>query len=290
LFVPPADADTLATLQEKFRATHVAPEAQHYIAAIKASTLLEHIRAGDLPLEWCQAKAHYDDPAKILHPPEDQEFRMWPRLVESMGQPARGLDIVSPYFVPGKDGTEGLSEQARKGIQVRILTNSLAATDVSAVHAGYAKHRKDLLKAGVKLYELKPTAEQLTARKNKKEDKEPAAGYGSSGASLHAKTFALDGERIFVGSFNMDPRSMALNTEMGILLQSPALAQSLQQAFVEKIPWVSYEVRLKAADGDLEWIEHRPEGDRYFGKEPETGFFRRFSVGFLKLLPIDWML
>jgi cardiolipin synthase C len=290
LFVPPADAATLAALQGKFRATHAAPEAQHYIAAIKASTLLEHIRAGDLPLEWCQAKAHYDDPAKILHPPEDEEFRMWPRLVASMGQPQRELDIVSPYFVPGTDGTAGLSAQARNGIQVRILTNSLAATDVSAVHAGYVKHRKQLLEAGVKLYELKPTAEQLTARKNKKEDKEPATGYGSSGASLHAKTFALDGERIFVGSFNMDPRSMALNTEMGILLQSPALAQSLQQAFVEKIPWLSYEVRLKTPDGGLEWIEHRPEGDRSFSKEPETGFFKRFSVGFLKLLPIDWLL
>jgi len=292
--VEAADSAARAALQEKFKVTRASPAAQQYLAAIKASTFLNQVRAGDLPLDWCRASVHYDDPAKVQHPPEVVEYRMGPRLREAMGQPVRSMDIVSPYFVPGDEGTAALCECARNGVKIRILTNSLAATDVGAVHAGYARYREKLIAAGIKVYELKPTAEQIAARKS------PPAGaemetthghvHGSSSASLHAKTFALDGERIFVGSFNLDPRSVALNTEMGILLESPALAQDLQRAFEEKVPQRAYEVRLASPGGDLEWIEHRPEGDRTFTREPETGWFRRLGVGFQSLLPIEWLL
>jgi len=289
--VKKADATTVAAMLEQFKTTRASAEAQQYIEAIKASTFIAHLRAGDLPVEWCNARVHYDDPAKVLHPPEVMDYRMGPRLREAMGQPVRSLDIVSPYFVPGEEGTAALCENAKSGIKVRILTNSLAATDVGVVHAGYSNYRKQLLAAGIQIYELKPTAVQLAARKDKSaKPKEENSHGGSSGASLHAKTFALDGERIFVGSFNLDPRSIALNTEMGLLLESPTLAQMLQQAFAEKFPQNAYEVRLQSPDGGLEWIDRRPEGDVRFTKEPETSWVRRLGVGFQSLLPIEWLL
>jgi putative cardiolipin synthase len=163
-----------------------------------------------------------------------------------------------------------------------VLTNSLAATDVSAVHAGYEKWRKPLLQAGVKLYELKSTSTAVEREEEKKVKK------GSSPESLHAKTFALDHKRIFVGSFNFDPRSALLNTEMGLVIDSPALATDLSEA-MDSITKNAYELHLTPG-GDIEWIEHDPAGDKRYDTDPETGAFKRAAVWFMSLLPIDWLL
>ena len=116
--------------------------------------------------------------------------------------------------MPGDDGTVLLAELARSGVKVRVLTNSLASSDESVVHAGYMKRRHDLLRAGVVLYELKPAA-------NKEALKVKGRFGAGKVAGLHAKTYAVDGERIFVGSFNFDQRSARLNTEMGVVHRQP---------------------------------------------------------------------
>ena len=168
-------------------------------------------------------------------------------------------------------------------MRVRVLTNSLAATDVSPVHAGYAKYREALLRAGVRLYELKPAASN--------EPKRSAIG-GSSDASLHAKTFAVDRSRIFVGSFNFDPRSARLNTEMGVVIDSAALAARLSEAFDRDIPEFAYEVRL--AGDKLEWIERTKAGEAAgevrHTSEPGAGLLKRLWIDFLSVLPIEWLL
>ena len=168
---------------------------------------------------------------------------------------------------------------------MRVLTNSLAATDVSPVHAGYAKYREALLRGGVRLFELKRSASpgELT------EERERHGVGGSSGASLHAKTFAVDRSRIFIGSFNFDPRSARLNTEMGVVLESAPIATRLSEAFNGEIQRAAYEVRL-AADGSLEWIDRTPAGEVRHTSEPGAGWPRRLWVGFLSLLPIEWLL
>ncbi|WP_227503433.1 phospholipase D-like domain-containing protein [Moraxella bovoculi] len=99
--------------------------------------------------------------------------------------------IVSPYFVPTRQGEEMLSELAQNGKTVKVLTNTLAANDVAVVHSAYAKYRKDLLQSGVKLYELKDDATVKPAAVR--------SAYDGQGASLHAKTFALDGRYLYVG-------------------------------------------------------------------------------------------
>jgi putative cardiolipin synthase len=162
-------------------------------------------------------------------------------------------------------------------VSVRVLTNSLASTDVSAVHAGYAKRRVALLGAGVRLYELKPDAEGVVHHSG--EDS------GSRGG-LHAKSIGMDGRRIFVGSLNFDPRSAALNTEMGLVVDSPALAQALATFFARLSPAGAVELAL-SPQGSVLWLDGAKAP---LDVEPQTSLGRRIWVQFLSWLPIEWLL
>jgi len=262
-------------------------EAQEYEKALRETPLVRHLLAGELSLDWCPARLLADDPAKVLGVPDDAPPDLLLRIQAALGAPQRELNLVSPYFVPGRNGVDAFARLAARGVQVRVLTNSLSATDVAPVHAGYSKYREDLLRAGVRLFELKRDAASLHPPKEKKEKGD--GSYGSSGSSLHAKTFGVDRTRIFVGSFNLDPRSARLNTEMGAVIDSEALAARLSGAFDGAIPREAYEVRL-AADGALEWVERANGAETVFTTEPHSGAMRRLWVQFLTLLPIEWLL
>ena len=274
--------DRAAALAARFAATRADPVSASYIEALRVTPLARQLVAGELHFEWATARLLHDDPAKTLDTTGRTDVLLLSSMLDEVGKPERSFDLISPYFVPGDEGTKALVALARRGVRFRLLTNSFAATDVSAVHSGYAKRRADLLGAGAILYELKPSASPGEAQ-------EERSHSGSSGASLHAKTFAVDERRVFVGSFNFDERSAKLNTEMGLLIDSPRLAAQLVQAFDTEIPGGAYEVRL-SADGDLEWIERTPSGEKRYDTEPGTGIVRRAFIGFLSLLPIDWLL
>jgi len=162
-------------------------------------------------------------------------------------------------------------------VKVRVMTNSLAANDVKAAHAGYLKSRKDLLKAGVQLLEVKPEASTI-------EERSREIGHHSK-AGLHAKTYQVDGRAIFVGSFNLDPLSSKLNTEMGLIIESATLAGRLSSALDKVYPAVAWRVSLDA-DGDLEWND----GTKTYETDPEASLWERGSVRFMSWLPIDWLL
>ena len=270
-------------LTARFAETRAAPAAAAYVEALRTTSLIEQLTSGSLVFQWSGARLVVDDPAKTLTPETDTDLLMLPKLLALMGKPTASFNLVSPYLVPGAKGTEAIAALARRGVQVRILTNSLAATDVGAVHAGYAKRRHALLAAGVKLYEIKPSA-LAEARSGKK------GMGGSSSSSLHAKTFAVDDSRVFVGSFNFDPRSALLNTEMGLVIDNPTLARNVGRMFDEAVPRAAYEVRL-AADGQaLEWIERTPQGEVIHTTEPGTSTMRRLGVNLMSVLPIEWLL
>jgi putative cardiolipin synthase len=196
--------------------------------------------------------------------------------------PESELDLVSPYLVPAESGMRTLAAVAERGVRIRILVNSLEATDVAAVHAGYAKWRKRLLASGIELYEMPLVEpgrghERLTGR------------FGSSASSVHAKTIAADRSRIFIGSFNLDPRSANLNTELGFVIDSESLATRLATIFDDDLPEAAYRVRL-AEDGKIYWTEWR-NGERIrHDTEPGTSAWQRGAVRFLSWLPIDWLL
>jgi len=281
-FVGRAGPDAAARLEATFAATRADPESIVYLDAVRATPLVQTLLGGKVPFEWTKATLVHDDPAKTLDTTARTDVLLFPALVRTSGRPERSLDLVSPYFVPGADGTASLVALARRGVQVRILTNSLAATDEKSVHSGYARRRHDLLAAGVRLYELKPSAAIASPEHSLKPG-------GSSASGLHAKTFAVDQSRIFVGSFNFDQRSALLNTEMGLVIESPTLAQRLAGFFDTEAPMLAYEVRL-TPDGGMYWIERTAAGEKRHDTEPETRWSTRMGVELLSILPIEWLL
>lgn len=268
----------LGALADKYRES---PQAASYIKALKDSDLIKHLYSGDIDLDWARTKMVSDDPAKGLgQAPPDQLLSY--ELKRIIGEPKVSADLVSAYFVPTKVGVDDFVRMAKHGVKVRILTNSLEATDVAAVHAGYAKRRKPLLEAGIQLYELRSLPSDGPRYK--------ASGlFGSSGSSLHAKTFSIDDSRVFIGSFNFDPRSAKLNTELGFIIDSPVLAKKISETFLEKVPMTAYEVRL-SDKGKLYWLEHKDGRILRYDSEPGASLWRRAIVEILSHLPVEWML
>ncbi|UOD29486.1 phospholipase D family protein [Massilia violaceinigra] len=254
-----------------------------YVAAVRASPFVEQLVARTLPFEWANTTLVSDDPDKVLGK-EAPDTKVTYQLKRLLGDPTETVDLVSPYFVPGKTWAANFSAMAARGMDVHILTNSLEATDVAAVHAGYAKWRKPLLEAGVTLYEFHRGVGAEGAPPATRGSK-----LGSAATTLHAKTFSVDRKRVFIGSFNFDPRSADLNTEMGFVIESPAMATRMAAALRAQVPARAYRVRL-APDGALYWTERVGESEIRHDTEPGTGFWKRAAVGLLSLLPIDWLL
>ncbi|MGO4391138.1 phospholipase D family protein [Variovorax sp. M-6] len=291
LLAPPGP-DARAELQAGWDSVRQDPQAVRYLDAVRQTPLVREIDDGRLTLDWTTAHVIHDDPAKVLEPTDRSDLQMLPQLEAAFAHPRRELDLVSPYFVPGKDGTRMLVTMARSGVKVRVLTNSLAATDVSAVHAGYTKYRKELLEGGVRVYELKPGDAVPPPDKgdNKVRGLPGSGSSGSSAASLHAKTFAVDRERIFVGSFNLDPRSARLNTEMGVIIDSPKLSGGLAAQLDTVVPDKAYEVRIQPDGHGLVWIDRNPQGETRYTTEPGAGALKRSWIDLLEVLPIEWLL
>ena len=272
----PAARDALMRAAE-----HLArePRAAPYLQAVAQRPLVRDLIAGRLALDWVPVRLISDDPAKGLARAPVASL-IWPRLKQALGTPRDRLELVSPYFVPTKSGTDALAMLAKQGVKIIVLTNSLEATDVALVHAGYAKRRRALLAAGIELLEMKREFADASPRDR---------GFaGSSASSLHAKTFAVDRERVFVGSFNFDPRSARLNTELGFVIESPRMAGAIDDVLEREIANRAYRVRLNS--GHLQWIERIGGRDVVHTTEPRSGFWRRTTVWLFSWLPIEWLL
>lgn len=275
-------ADELAELDRKAAAIEQDPAAEQYMDALRGPHVVQKMLDDQLKFEWAQTQMISDDPAKGLNnaPPEALISH---QLREVLGDPEHELDVISPYFVPARTGTQYLTGLAQKGVDVRVLTNALEATDVAAVHSGYMKRRVELLENGVHLYELR----RLPGTVHKKE--QAPGPFGSSGSSLHAKTFVVDSQRVFVGSFNFDPRSAYLNTELGLVIDSPELASQIDTTFLALLPKVAYSVRLDE-NGKLYWIERNGDTEIRHDVEPNTTWYGRLGVWMLSILPIESLL
>jgi putative cardiolipin synthase len=282
--VAPIEPRTNNNLLETADELQATDRASQYRQALRETPLVQNILQGALPFEWTDASLVSDPPSKVLAQGSIEPTIVLDRLKIVLDSATERVDIISPYFVPTKAGVAALRAMTERGVRVRVLTNSLAATDVPAVHAGYARYRRALLEAGIELYELKRTQE---GRPNP--GKRGARG-GSSGASLHAKAFAVDRHSAYVGSFNFDPRSARLNTEMGVLLESPALASRVSDVLDRDLGTTSYQVRL-GKNGHMHWLTTNQHGhEQHFDSEPETSVLRRFAVRLLSLLPIEGLL
>jgi len=234
-------------------------------------------------LIWAPGEALWDHPDKIEAAGlPDESLLLTTQLQPNMDRVRRSLTLISAYFVPTKQGAEYLAGHARNGVAVQVLTNSLEATDVPAVHGGYAPYRADLLKAGVRLFELRRQPDQETR----------FSISGDSESSLHSKAAVFDQERVFLGSLNFDPRSVLWNTEVGILIDSPELAREVHKLSQEGTsPAVSYEVRLIERNGvrRLIWIAE-DDGQRKVLLHEPGGAWRRFNAWFSRVIGLERML
>lgn len=272
--------EALRDAQVSFKATINEELASPYIQAVHESQILDELRLSRMTFLWGSAQLIYDDPNKMDHEEISEATHLVPQLAPLFASARKELQVVSPYFVPGDKLVAYFADLEAQGTRVRILTNSLAASDVGMVHAGYMRYRKDLLRAGVDLYEFKPNPATLSSNKR---------WTGSSSSSLHTKFMGADGKLVFVGSFNLDPRSVALNTEMGMLFENPELDQRMIGAFNEAVVTRAYQVQLDEA-GDLVWIEYEDGQALRYHKEPHTTAWQRFVVRFLSLVVPESML
>lgn len=259
-----------------------AEEIEVYNRAIRTSTFDTDLINQRLPFRWAPMKFLSDQVEKLQSTTHPQDHLV-AQLRDLLGSPTDNLSIVSSYFVPTKEGVETLIKLAQQGVKVRILTNSFHATDVSAVHSGYSQWRGPLLQAGVEIYELKATASEEN-RENKL-----WRARSQSSTSLHAKAFAVDDHSVFIGSYNVDPRSANINTEMGVVIEDADLAHELHTAISDNLLTQAYKVVL-TAQGNLQWQTQENNQLVYYDKEPYIDFMDALWINIMSTLPIDWLL
>lgn len=242
---------------------------EDYRLDLERSPIVAFTKGAKIPWRWGDARLYHDDPVKVVN--SDAELLI-DGLRDELIDAKSELLIVSPYFIPGDGGTKKLGELIQKGVKVRIITNSLASTDVIPVYSGYAPYRKPLLELGAQLYEVKVHPEQ-----------KPKSFSGSSTSSLHAKTIIIDHKKIFVGSLNLDPRSVDLNTELGVVFENKEFAHEMESKITASLTRNTYELRLN--DGDIEWVDQGKQ--KTFTKSPDASWLRRMSAFFFRILPIE---
>lgn len=261
--------DLRAALKEDLTSTESLP----YQQRLRDSDFIRKLHENSVELHWGHSDVVWDAPDKITRDSDNPEGHLTPQLKPLITELRKELIIFSPYFIPGDAGVKELAALVKQGIRVRIITNSLASTDVSAVHAGYAGYRKALLKAGVELFEAKVRPGQTHGLEF----------GGSSRASLHAKTFVFDRQKLFVGSLNLDPRSTRINTELGVVFDSAALASGIADWIDDNLLTAAY--RLELQDDKLVWRDLQQH--RLLTKEPDTNWLTRSVVWMMSLLPIE---
>ncbi len=262
-----------------------------YAQKLKETKLSKQVEGGYVPFVWAEGEVLYDDPLKVVRSVDsDRKPMMGGRLKAIIDEGQSEVLMISPYFIPGKGGMRWFRQLRDRGLTIKVLTNSLASNDVPITEGGYAHYRKALLAAGVELYELKPNPDQYRYW-------DRASLGSSSRGALHAKTVIVDRRVVFVGSFNLDPRSVRLNTEDGIVVRSTELGAQATRLFDGGTSARdAYRVEILGSSPvseewhGLVWITEENGREVRYYRDPMTGFWRRFSVRILSLFAPESML
>jgi putative cardiolipin synthase len=269
------DPDAVRRLRQRHARMFRDATSATYRGALESS-IIDRVLDLEFPLFWGVATVVFDDPDKVEQAPEEIT------TIRSLLAPkvrAAGTEflVVTPYFVPLATVAESFREMRNRGVRIVTLTNSLASTDMIAVHGAYAKYRRKFVEMGVEMHEVIPDASF---------DEEGKTGLDFTLTALHLKAFVIDRRQTFIGSFNWDPRSALINTEVGLFIDSPALAEWAAGTLESRLPEHSYRVRINEDDA-IEWVRQTGEGERVYDKEPETGAWRRFKADFYGILPVE---
>ncbi|OTG63581.1 phospholipase [Acinetobacter sp. ANC 4470] len=281
-----SNPEQLSKLRKYYELTALQKDQLKRRIELAEKQISKHLK--DRPVNW--AKAHFiaDSPDKIRGEATNDQL-IYRQMLNIMGEPKQHLELVSAYFVPTRKGTDYLVNLTKNDVKVRILTNSFLANDVAVVHAFYQKYRHDLLQNGIQLYEFKPYIER-----NKRTWYEVVTGNvipakGKNTSSLHAKFFDIDG-MVFIGSFNFDPRSANLNSEVGLVVESDVLQNQISRSLDQYLPQIAYELKLNP-QGEIIWLDQHKDGSIVeYKHDPETTRFQRFAMKAVSYLPIEWMM
>jgi len=246
-----------------------------YAEAVQAR-ILEQVDSDTSSFRWAPYVLVYDSPDKGVKGKAENEALITMPLRESLLAAEREILVVSPYFVPRKPGIESFVAVHDRGVDITVVTNSLAANNQASVHGGYAPARKPLLKAGIRIFEVRPDAEVLGT-----EYVDTTGGR----ATLHTKAYVVDRRHVFIGSFNFDPRSAHLNTEMGVIIDDADLGAFFADRLTEVLPSQAWEVYLDE-NGKIRWRGQEGGEMKVYEKEPRTTWGQRFMAGLYRVLPI----
>ena len=257
---------------------HVAtaePQLPKYDSNVLAQTTVEQqLHDGQLELEPVTAQVIADSPDKVLGVDPRRDVSL-SELVEVLGRARSDIVVVSPYFVPGPVGMPLLRQVRARGVRVRVYTNSIGSTDEPLVHARYARYRREMLQLGVELFEVSATGARTSRDFGR---------FGTSVPRLHGKAIWIDGVHVFIGSANMSGRSFVLNTEVGILIESRAIARQLEGLMTQDNAHSLLRVRLEGNSGRLEWVGTDANGtEQVYASEPDSSWWLRLKLWFLGL-------
>jgi putative cardiolipin synthase len=246
------------------------------------------MRRHDMSLTWGPVHLVYDLPEKIKSSRTDPATHLLPQIRGIVNGTTREMMVISPYFVPGKKGVALFRSLHQRGVRVVVLSNSLAAQDVTIVHAGYRRYRKPLLLAGVEMWEMRPDVQVRASRRKGGNSQDKSA---RSGSSLHMKTLVFDRQTLFVGSLNLTPRSESLNTEMGLVIEIPTLADHVARLFEQKVREDAYRLEFVPGSckecGYIAWNSEENGQNAQYNCEPHASFKKRLSVNIFSLFPIE---
>ncbi|MGA2552005.1 MAG: phospholipase D family protein [Burkholderiaceae bacterium] len=243
--------------------------------------LADDLERGRLGLTWAPAFAYADRPSKISMEKSFAEDSVQYNLLELMRKAKSEVDISSPYLIPGPSGMSMIRDDRKRGVTIKILTNSLAATDEPVVHIGYSHYRRAMLDAGVELAELSPSRIKTAKR---------LGMFGTSIGRLHAKLAVIDRQTLFIGSMNFDPRSAHKNTELGIIIESKPLAKEVMRLLEIARYQSAYTLRLMKNTNEIEWLNIEDDDAMVQHDEPDSGFWLRLELELLTPLAPEELL
>ena len=267
-----ADDAPLAEALQSFRDRAASDEVRIYRRA-EESTYLADVREGRIPYFEGRARAVVDDPAKLRTPPGQGPFIVGEEVYQTMNKAKRDVLVLTPYFVPEEYGADFFEALVARGVRVRIVTNSLASTNHAYVHGAYARYRDRLLRAGVEFLEVRSDAAKLTEA-------------AEADLTMHTKLVVVEDRYLFVGSTILDPRSIRQNTEIGIVIESPALAENIRMRLDDVAPDYAFDLDVDESGQSICLFEGAA-GQETFRREPLASGWRVFVATVAGWLPIE---
>jgi len=274
--IPDDPAAALEDLRGLIKARVDEARATQYAEALETDYLSYMTQDGGKQFAWAPWELVYDSPDKYTGALASTEQSIVSSLSAAIDRASDGIIIISPYFVPLSSGVDYFRQLRNRGVHVQVITNSLAANNHGIVHSGYAPYRKELLRIGVELYEVKATKAVRGSERG---------GSGASLATLHTKAFIVDDRELFIGSFNWDPRSVNINTELGVIIESPELGHEVLSQMQSQLDQRTYKVVLNEQD-QLRWVDNEGAEPVIYDREPDTSWWRRTKVMLGRLLPM----